>query len=183
MLEAILHIQPPSTLPFISTLPSTSLLQLAFVYRRPISTTWTSLGLSNPPPPPPLPQPPLFRIRHTILLLNTTTVFLFTTSPDIFHCFINSKLIPLSSYPNTSLPYHSFHSFPSDPFSYKPPKLDLPRFTGDDVIGFLAMAEQYIRVQCIPSHERVCTVTSHFGLDASVWINSLEQHQPNITWE
>lgn len=61
--------------------------------------------------------------------------------------------------------------------------MDLPRFNGDDVIGWLAMAERYLRVHRVPSYERVPTLASHFVPDAYVWMNAFEQRHPNSTWE
>lgn len=61
--------------------------------------------------------------------------------------------------------------------------MDLPRYNGDDVVGWLAMAERYIRVQRIPPYERIPTVASHFSPDASVWMNAFEQRHPHTTWE
>lgn len=61
--------------------------------------------------------------------------------------------------------------------------MDLPRFNGDDVVGWLAMAERYLRAQRVPPHECVSTIATHFGPDASVWMNAFEQRHPTTTWD
>lgn len=66
--------------------------------------------------------------------------------------------------------------------SYKPPKIDLPRFNGEDVVGWLAMAERYLRTYRVPLHECVSTLASHFRPDASVWMNAYKIRHPSPTW-
>lgn len=179
VLEAISHLQQPS--PFIPTspLPQPTIPQLSFGSRYPISTTWTGLGVSNPPSSPiqsastPISisstdpstshrsnSQPSSAIYSTITSIPNT----FQPTPTQFHS------IPDFSQPQFYTPNHHFHQ---DSSFYKPPKVDLPRFNGEDVMGWLAMAERYIRVQRIPPLERVSAIASHFGPDASVWMNSL----------
>ncbi|KAK9913982.1 hypothetical protein M0R45_037781 [Rubus argutus] len=142
------------------------------------TTTWNGLGLSNPPSPTP----------HTVDPQNSTaTTAIYTTTTPLYSTITS---IPNQFPSSTSFPsYTPFSRFPTptsfrtEPPSYKPPKVDLPRFNGDDVVGWLAMAERYIRSQRIPLHERVFTIASHFGPDASVWMNSFEQRHPNPTWD
>ncbi|KAL6197141.1 hypothetical protein ACLB2K_032753 [Fragaria x ananassa] len=66
---------------------------------------------------------------------------------------------------------------------YHPPKIDLPRFHGEDAAGWLAMTDRYIRTYRIPPHERVATLAAHFGPDASMWMSAFEQRHPVVTWE
>ncbi|XP_050365571.1 uncharacterized protein LOC126784128 [Argentina anserina] len=54
---------------------------------------------------------------------------------------------------------------------------------GDDVVGWLAMAERYINAQHIPPEERVAAVAANFGPNPSLWMNFYEQRNPNPTWE
>lgn len=50
-------------------------------------------------------------------------------------------------------------------------------------MGWLAMAERYLRANHVPFHDKVQTAATHFGPDASVWMNAFEMRQPNPTWD
>lgn len=45
------------------------------------------------------------------------------------------------------------------------------------------MAECYLRTYCVPLHERVQTVTFHFGPNTYVWMNAYELRNLAPTWE
>ena len=61
--------------------------------------------------------------------------------------------------------------------------MDLPRFNGEDALGWLTMVERYLRSQRVPPLEYIPTVASHFGPDAYMWMNSFEERNPWATWE
>lgn len=185
MLDAILRIQPTSSVTHSSPISQLTTSPLSFGSRQPISTTWSGLGLSNPPSSPihstfiPVStQSPASTTQTRSPLQNTTAIYSTLTS-------IPTSFSPLQdhTFPQFQTHPYTFSSHPASHMSYKPPKLDLPRFTGDDVVGWLAMAERYIRTQHIPPQERVTTVATHFGPDASSWMNSFEQRHPTSTWE
>ncbi|PRQ45269.1 putative retrotransposon gag domain, aspartic peptidase domain-containing protein [Rosa chinensis] len=73
--------------------------------------------------------------------------------------------------------------YPFDNQCFRPPKVDLPRFYGDNAAGGLSMAERYLRTQNIPTHAHIATVASHFGPTASIWMNSFDQSNPSASWE
>lgn len=159
-----------------------------------MSTTWSGLGLSNPPPPLPnsaspshfhsqqMSTPPLYST-----LVSTSnqrsmplTGPISSSSPQFSSTTDHGYYSPPPlSFP---LPNHTFHPH-HDYSSYRPPRVDLLHFNGEDVVGWLAMAERHIRLHRIPYHERVATVTSHFGPDASVWMNAFEIRHPIISWD
>ncbi|XP_061999331.1 uncharacterized protein LOC133716671 [Rosa rugosa] len=105
---------------------------------------------------------------------------------------------PLFPYPSPPYPYHP-HPFPyptplpcpdhtrqpppPNNHEFRPPKVDLPRFTGDDVVGWLSMAERYLRSHRVPPAEKVATLATHFGPDASMWMSVFELRHPNSSWE
>ena len=72
---------------------------------------------------------------------------------------------------------------PNDNHCYRPPKVDLPRFNGDDALGWLTMPQRYLRSQHVPLPAYVATVASHFGPDACMWMNSFEERNPEASWE
>lgn len=148
VLDAILRIQPPSsTSPFLPQ-PSQPINPLSFGSLQPISTTWTGLGLSNPPSPlinsTTLTGPSFPSSSHSRPLHSSPATY--STITSIPHQFISHpQPIPSSTHVYTSLPqntisspqfYSSFHNYQPDPFLFKPPKVDLPRFNGDDVVGW-----------------------------------------------
>lgn len=194
VLDVILRLQPPSTSTSLPQ-PSQPINPLSFGSLQPISTTWTGLGLSSPTSPllnftflpgPSFPSSSHCRLPHSSPVTYSTV----TSIPNQF--ISHSHSTPSSTQVYTSLPQNTLSSpqfysplpnYQPDPFLFKPPKVDLSRFNGDDVVGWLAMAEHYIRVQRIPPQERIPTVASHFGPDAFVWMNAFEQRHPHTTWE
>lgn len=52
---------------------------------------------------------------------------------------------------------------------------------GEDALGWLTMAQRYLRSQRVPLHEYMTTVASHFGPDACMWMNSFEEQNPGAT--
>ncbi|KAL6211870.1 hypothetical protein ACLB2K_017093 [Fragaria x ananassa] len=123
--------------------------------------------------PPPLSQP---LITLAPLTFGTLPYPAIQSSPGTTACTWSD----MDSNTNTRFQTHTtFH----DSYTYKPPKIDLPRFTGEDAIGWLAMVDRYIRSYRIPPHERVQAISANFGANAFVWMNSLEQRRPYITWE
>jgi hypothetical protein len=152
-MNTILHIQSQSPpLPTSSSSIFPSATHLSFGSMQPMSTTWSGLGLSNPPPPLPnsaspshfhsqqMSTPPLY----STLVSTSNQQHIPLTSP------ISSSSPPLSSTADHGyyspppisfpLPNHTFHPH-YDHSSYRPPRVDLPRFNGEDVVGWLAMAE------------------------------------------
>ncbi|PRQ39556.1 putative succinate dehydrogenase (quinone) [Rosa chinensis] len=93
--------------------------------------------------------------------------------------------IPQPQFTTTNNAYHTqaHHTLQYEPQFFRPPKVDLPRFTGDDAAGWITMVERYLRTQRIPQSEKVAIAASHFGPDACFWMNSFEQRHPLITWE
>lgn len=177
MLEGFNRFTPPHSTPTttIQTLPSISFGSIPIP-----STTWTGLGLSNPPSP--LHTHPSTHATMSFSTSSTPLYSTITTSSPIGprHGTIPSYNSPINQSPRFQNPNHSgYHEFST----YTPPKIDLPRFNGEDVVGWLAMAERYLRTYCVPLHERVQTVASHFGPDASVWMNAYELRNPAPTWE
>lgn len=188
--------------------PSTTLPAITFGSLSSPTTSWTGLGLSNPPPP--LPQDPSSSTlplhfstpiystitasssQHHQIPTNTTTTptssatsihstIPYSSSPH-FHQFIPTHYH--STFPSSSTQFHSpNHHNNHDLLIYKPPKIDLPRFHGEDVVGWLSMAERYLRTYRVPLHERVQAVASHFGPDPSVWMNAYELRNPAATWD
>lgn len=199
VMDTLQHLRPPS-----SPHPTTS-SNLSFGSIPAISTTWTGLGLSNPPPPDPHPSshaptassstpqttPPIYSTLMSIgsPSHNSLSFPLPNSSiPSTFASYIPQYTLPIGSglsHPSsTTIPRSQPHyTFSTDPYAYKPPRVDLPRFNGDDVVGWLAMAERYLRLHRVPLHDCVPTVASHFGPDASIWMNSFEQRHPNPSWD
>lgn len=185
VLDAILRLQPPSSSPQPPTPTHTTIPQLSFGSLVPISTKWTCLGLSNPPSPTlnsalttssvttSIPQ----HQQLSSPIHNTSIYSTVTSIPHHFHSHQDPTFPQFHTHP-----YNSF-SHPTIPYPYRPPKVDLPRFTGEDVVGWLSMAERYIRTQHIPAHERITIIASHFGPGPSVWTNSFEQRHPTASWE
>ncbi|KAL6182365.1 hypothetical protein ACLB2K_043788 [Fragaria x ananassa] len=66
---------------------------------------------------------------------------------------------------------------------YRPPKVDLPRLNGEDVMGWLTLVERYMRVHHVPPLDWVQTAVLHFGNDASVWMSSYKLRHPLATWD
>ncbi|XP_062005359.1 uncharacterized protein LOC133722489 [Rosa rugosa] len=131
---------------------------------------------SPPHTPPPFPSAPphystITSFPQPTLPPNTTI----TPSLPDFH-------IPLST-TYTAPRTHTHNTYQYDPQFFRPPKIDLPRFTGDDAVGWISMAERYLRTQRIPPSEKVTIAASHFGPDACFWMNSFEQRHPFVTWE
>lgn len=79
----------------------------------------------------------------------------------------------------TPSPYPTqFSPYPNYGYN-RPPKIELPRFnSGDEALSWLAMAERYLKAQKVPPHEKVATIASHFGPEASVWMNAFETRNP-----
>ncbi|PRQ22490.1 putative nucleotidyltransferase, Ribonuclease H [Rosa chinensis] len=131
------------------------------------------------PPISPLAPPPGF---HSIPGPSSSAVYSTITSSisDPIHSAPHPHLFPPQPVP----PYKLLQTpYPHQDHTFRPPKIDLPRFTGDDAVGWVAMAERYLRVHRIPLHEQVAMVSSHFGPDASVWMNAFEQRHPFSTWD
>ncbi|XP_040372783.1 uncharacterized protein LOC121052244 [Rosa chinensis] len=99
----------------------------------------------------------------------------------------NHFSLPEYTVPNSStlaFPRMQPHNpYPFDNQCFRPPKVDLPRFYGDNAAGGLSMAERYLRTQNIPTHAHIATVASHFGPTASIWMNSFDQRNPSASWE
>ncbi|XP_050363264.1 uncharacterized protein LOC126782133 [Argentina anserina] len=103
---------------------------------------------------------------------------------------------PLHGCNNTFTPPYSFTpsgNFPqlfrnTGPYSgyepyYKQPKIDLSHFHGEDVVGWLTMADRYLQIHRVMPAERVATVALHFGPDASIWMTSFQMRNPATAWE
>ncbi|PRQ56666.1 putative retrotransposon gag domain-containing protein [Rosa chinensis] len=86
-------------------------------------------------------------------------------------------------FPTFNAAHRPLHHYYKEHQTLRPPKFNLPIFTGDDVIGWFTMAERYLRTQRIPPSEHIFTVASHFGPDACMWMNSFEQQFPTATWD
>lgn len=203
MLETIRRLQIPNTTPPTSTylLPSSTpstVPHISFGSVSPISTTWSGLGLSNPPPPLPNSATPSASPSHPhVQHMSTTPLYstlvstsnqlstplagpISSSSPHLLQTADHGYYSPLPN--NFPLPNHTFNPHHDYPY-YRPPRVNLPRFNGEDIVGWLAMAERHIRLHRIPFHERAATVTSHFGPDASVWMNAFELRHPIISWD
>ncbi|XP_062018790.1 uncharacterized protein LOC133735391 [Rosa rugosa] len=186
--------QPHPTSSTTSTVPPSP--AITFGSLGPITTTWTGLGLSNPPHL--LPQPPqqqgLSTPTHTLSSPPpaSNSLIPFSTPPPIFSTITSipqpsltppTSGIPASSSPFTPNRFHHHNPRQLDYHPFRPPKIDLPRFEGHDVVGWLAMAERYLRALQVPPHERVTAMASHFGPGPSMWMNAFEQRNPATTWE
>ncbi|XP_004296076.1 PREDICTED: uncharacterized protein LOC101299658 [Fragaria vesca subsp. vesca] len=164
MVQCLVHRQPPphSTPPGSSSFPEITFGSLSDAVTPPVEATITSF--------PPLPLPT--STTHVTPPLNLIPV------PDLNHLFAQQQQQPN---PTNQLPHQPIAAN-GHPF-YRPPKIDLPRFMGDDAIGWFAMAERYIRGQQIPAGERIAILASYFGPTPSLWMNFFEQRNPNATWE
>ena len=60
--------------------------------------------------------------------------------------------------------------------------MDLPRFTGDDPYGWLAMAERYLDYYEVPPTQWVLVASCNFGVDASIWMRGFEQRYGRDNW-
>lgn len=71
----------------------------------------------------------------------------------------------------------------ASPTGYFPRRLELPVFSGEDPIGWLARAEQYFELQQTPAEKKVPMAL--VGMDGSAlhWIRWLRQTTPDMSWE
>lgn len=157
----------------ISSIPLTPISSppLSFGSVPPISTTWSSLGLSNPPPALPNTRAPSSSYSHPQLTTPLySTIMSASHSPVTANQPIQSTTTiqsPINSTPprfpqrfdygfsSPSAPIftHSHFQHHLDYNPYRPPRVDLPRFNGEDVVGWLAMAESHIRLHCLLIHK------------------------------
>ncbi|XP_062010192.1 uncharacterized protein LOC133726620 isoform X1 [Rosa rugosa] len=191
--QSIAQIQPstPATHP-----------QISFGSIPPPPNSWSALTIAQTPPPlsgpgpstsqpsPATPRPPPYS-NHLSTPPRYYTSFSapphYATTPALAQQLPPPLSFATSfpAYTPTSRPPQQYNT-PPDPHFFRPPKVvDLPRFTGEDVTGWLAMAERYIRSQHIPPQERVSTIASHFGPDASIWMtaSAFEQRNPAANWD
>nr|XP_011465313.1 PREDICTED: uncharacterized protein LOC105351720 [Fragaria vesca subsp. vesca] len=190
MLNRYVGSQPPPTAPAVATAhsnttlgcftppqhtsqpfvppPSPSNTQLSFGSFPPLPTTPPPVFPTAPPPVPIFTPPPHPNMSHPPP--NYSTISTTTPQPNY------------PPPPNTSHPYQRHHIDPPEPH-YRPPKIDLPRFHGEDVVGWLAMADRFLRVNRVPYQDRIQVAASHFGPDQSVWMNAFELRHPLATWE
>ncbi|XP_050387228.1 uncharacterized protein LOC126803466 [Argentina anserina] len=85
---------------------------------------------------------------------------------------------PLNPPPNPDPNQFNHHDVPY----FRPPKVDLPRFYGEDAWGWLTMAERHLKTQKVPPQEAITIVASHFGPDACMWVNAFEERHPMATY-
>ncbi|KAM0987486.1 hypothetical protein ACFX2A_011768 [Malus domestica] len=184
--------------PTLNPRASTSNLQPSFHSLFPApSSSPMGLGLSNPPNLNPLP---------TYTPSTRPTPSHITITPRSAH----SQPNPASSSHYSPHPYththptpytsHSFHISPSPtphsthhthptPYTsqhpsniFKPIKMELPRFIGEDPYGWLAMAERYLDYYEVPPQQWVLVAACNFGADASIWMKGFEQRHGRDNW-
>ncbi|XP_062004253.1 uncharacterized protein LOC133721582 [Rosa rugosa] len=139
----------------------------------PSSPLWPNLGATSPPPQPTLTSQPSSTMPSPISSQNLSSPFFstVTTASSGSGSFASApsfgSLSPQPSFPQFT-PYMSSHELPI----YRPPKAELPSFYGDDVVGWLAMAERFIRAYHVPPHESVQTIANYFGPEPSIWMTA-----------
>ncbi|KAK6123709.1 hypothetical protein DH2020_042544 [Rehmannia glutinosa] len=80
----------------------------------------------------------------------------------------------------TNLPFHSPHL--EEPHLTSK-HIEIPMFTGDDPIGWLARAEQYFAIQRTREDLKVATTFISMEGPALHWLRWLQQQSPTLTWE
>ncbi|XP_050387420.1 uncharacterized protein LOC126803710 [Argentina anserina] len=160
-----------------------------------------SIGLSIPTTPAPTNITSTFQHSpHTPPYTSAPNIYSTTTSLPAFS-FQHTPPQPQIQhhYPPSTHPQprpHLFHNnipqlhnlqhqpqFQTQQHHYRPPKVELPRFMGDDVSGWFAMAERYLNQQRISPEERIATVAAHLRPNPSLWMNFFEQRNPYATWD
>lgn len=60
--------------------------------------------------------------------------------------------------------------------------MKLPRFNGDGLYGWLAMAECYLDYYEAPPHQWVIVAACNFGANASIWMRGFKQRYGQDNW-
>ncbi|KAL6125899.1 hypothetical protein ACLB2K_073950 [Fragaria x ananassa] len=160
MLGRYVGSQPPPTAPAVTTARintntlgcSTSPHHPSLPFTPTPTPSNTQISFGSFPPLPPTP-PPVFPTAPPSMPNFTPPPY-----PNMSHPPPNNSTVsPITppqqpNYPpppNIPHPYQRYYIDPPDPH-YRPPKIDLPRFHGKDVVGWLAMADRFLRVNRIP---------------------------------
>ena len=178
----------PTSTPMV-TRPSTPIPTTTFrSLFAPLTTTYSGLGLSHPSSPslahlPPIYQP-LVPLHHPSSLTvaqphcSTTPPFFFLppnpfspslSQPPSFHIIPSTAQIP--PHPTQLITTTTYHQ----PSNFKAIKMELPRFNGDDLYGWLAVVERYLDYYEVPPHQCVLVAACNFGANASIWMRGFEQ--------
>lgn len=119
----------------------------------------------------------------------TATPLSINTTPQYSHHPFHTQLPPHPQVPPTHVSHnptasiHQWVPFDKNNSFYKPPKVDFPKFEGQDPRSWISKCDKYFQLNpSLDARAKVICATLYLEGDADVWYRSLEEEKPNLQW-
>lgn len=100
-----------------------------------------------------------------------------------FNGYTYQHQLPSYTYPGFTPP-SPHHRFNHNPHMFNPhPKLEFPKFEGNDPKGWILKAEQYFDFVHIEEEKKIKLAGLHFEGKASVWFRYYQSSRPHLNWK